>query len=154
MKLKEGDKAPDFTAVSQDGSMINLSQFKGRKVVLYFYPKDDTPGCTAQACNIRDNFSVLQSKGIVVLGVSADEVKKHLKFSDKYKLPFPLLADPERHILEAYGVWGEKKFMGRTFDGIHRTTFLINEKQQIEHIIEKVVTKDHTAQILALWALV
>jgi thioredoxin-dependent peroxiredoxin len=153
MKLEPGSLAPDFNATEQNGTSISLHQFKGQKVVLYFYPKDDTPGCTAQACNIRDNFSMLQAKGIVVLGVSVDDEKKHKKFEAKYKLPFTLVADPEKKIVTSYGVWGEKKFMGKVHMGTHRVSFLINEQGLIEHIIEKVDTKNHTAQILDAWSL-
>jgi peroxiredoxin Q/BCP len=150
--LKIGDKAPAFVANDQNGLPVSLKDFKGKKVVLYFYPKDDTPGCTAQACNLRDNFSALTNKGIVVLGVSVDEVKKHKKFEDKYKLPFTLVADEEKKIVADYGLWGEKKFMGKTYMGTSRVTFLIDEKGKIVHIIEKVDTKNHTEQILAFWS--
>jgi peroxiredoxin Q/BCP len=150
--LKIGDKAPAFVANDQNGLPVSLKDFKGQKVALYFYPKDDTPGCTAQACNLRDNFSALTNKGIVVLGVSVDEVKKHKKFEDKYKLPFTLVADEEKTIVADYGLWGEKKFMGKTYMGTSRVTFLIDEKGKIEHIIEKVDTKNHTEQILAFWS--
>jgi peroxiredoxin Q/BCP len=146
--LKEGDKAPDFEANDQNGNKIKLSDYQGKKVVLYFYPKDNTPGCTAQACNLRDNYSELQSAGYEVIGVSADSEKKHQNFIDKYELPFTLIADTDRKVIEAYGVWGRKKFMGREYDGIHRETFVINEKGVIEQVIEKVKTKDATAQIL------
>ena len=149
--LKIGDKAPEFAANDQNGNPVSLKNYKGKKVALYFYPKDDTPGCTAQACNLRDNFSELTDKGIVVLGVSVDEVKKHKKFEDKYKLPFTLVADEEKTIVADYGLWGEKKFMGKTYMGTSRVTFLIDEKGKIVHIIEKVDTKDHTAQILEFW---
>lgn len=149
--LKIGDKAPDFAAKDQNGNLVSLKSFKGEKVALYFYPKDDTPGCTAQACNLRDNFNELTEKGIVVLGVSVDEVKKHKKFEDKYKLPFTLVADEEKTIVADYGLWGEKKFMGKTYMGTSRVTFLIDEKGKIVHIIEKVDTKNHTAQILEFW---
>lgn len=151
MELKVGDKAPDFKAVDQNGNPVSLKNYKGKKIVLYFYPKDDTPGCTAQACNLRDNFDELTEKGIVVLGVSVDEVKKHKKFEDKYKLPFTLVADEEKTIVADYGLWGEKKFMGKTYMGTSRVTFLIDEKGKIAHIIEKVDTKNHTAQILDFW---
>jgi peroxiredoxin Q/BCP len=151
MKLEIGDKAPDFKSNDQNGNPVSLKDFKGQKIALYFYPKDDTPGCTAQACNLRDNFSELTNKGIVVLGVSVDEVKKHKKFEDKYKLPFTLVADVEKTIVADYGLWGEKKFMGKTYMGTSRVTFLIDEKGKIAHIIEKVDTKNHTAQIMALW---
>jgi peroxiredoxin Q/BCP len=150
--LKIGDKAPAFVANDQNGLPVSLKDFKGQKVALYFYPKDDTPGCTAQACNLRDNFSALTNKGIVVLGVSVDEVKKHKKFEDKYKLPFTLVADEEKTIVADYGLWGEKKFMGKTYMGTSRVTFLIDEKGKIVHIIEKVDTKNHTEQILAFWS--
>lgn len=146
--LKEGEQAPDFKANDQTGQAVQLADFKGKKVVLYFYPKDDTPSCTNQACNLRDNYELLKKKGYVVLGVSADEEKKHAKFTKKYNLPFQLLADPEKKIIHAYDVWGEKHFMGRTFDGIVRTTFVIDEKGRIEKIIKEVVTKNHTSQIL------
>lgn len=147
-RLKEGMKAPAFSGKDQQGKMVKLADFKGKKLVLYFYPKDDTPGCTAEACNLRDNYRLLQKQGYKVIGVSADDEKKHAKFSSKYELPFPLLADTELSIIKAYDVWGNKKFMGREFDGIVRTTFLINEKGIIEEIIKKVDTKNHTDQII------
>lgn len=146
--LKVGDKAPNFDALDQDGNQIKLSDFKGEKVVLYFYPKDSTPGCTAQACNLRDNYQALLKAGYKVLGVSADSAKRHQNFIEKYDLPFPLLVDEDMKIIKDYGVWGPKKFMGKEYDGIHRTTFIIDEKGVIEEIIEKVKTKEHTAQIL------
>jgi peroxiredoxin Q/BCP len=151
-KLKEGDKAPDFKGVDQNGQPVSLSDFKGRKIVLYFYPKDDTPGCTAQACNLRDNYRELQQKGFVVLGVSMDSAQSHKKFEEKYHLPFPLVADPDKKIVEQYGVFGEKKFMGKTFMGTNRTTFLINEKGVIDKIITKPDTKNHTEQVLEAWS--
>lgn len=151
-KLKEGDKAPDFKGVDQNGQPVSLSDFKGRKIVLYFYPKDDTPGCTAQACNLRDNYRELQQKGFVVLGVSTDSAQSHKKFEEKYHLPFPLVADPDKKIVELYGVFGEKKFMGKTFMGTNRTTFLINEKGVIDKIITKPDTKNHTEQVLEAWS--
>ena len=144
-----GDKAPDFTGKDQDGKTIDLKSLRGKKVVLYFYPKDDTPGCTMESCNLRDNYSGLKRKGYEVIGVSADDEKKHKKFIAKYDLPFTLLADTEKEIIKAYDVWGEKKFMGRTFDGIIRTTFIIDEKGKIERIIRDVDNENHTAQILA-----
>ncbi len=147
-QLKEGAKAPNFKARNQEGKEVQLTDFKGKKLIVYFYPKDDTPGCTAQACNIRDNYATLQKKGYEVLGVSADEEKKHTTFSSKYNLPFQLLADVDKKIIEAYDVWGEKKFMGKVFNGIIRTTFLIDEKGFIEKIIRDVKTKEHTEQIL------
>jgi len=149
--LQEGSKAPDFMAQDQNGNAVSLKDFKGKKVALFFYPKDNTPTCTTQACNLRDNFARLKKAGIGVIGVSIDTEKSHKKFEDKFQLPFTLLADPERAILEAYGVWGPKKFMGREFGGTHRTTFLINEKGVIDHIIEKVKSKEHSEQILELW---
>ena len=148
MHLKEGDKAPDFQGIGQNEETISLSDYKGKKLILYFYPKDDTPGCTAEACNLRDNFSVLKKEGFELLGVSPDDPKKHKKFIDKYSLPFPLIADTEKEILNAYGVWGPKKFMGREYDGVHRTTFVIDEAGKIEKIIAKVNTKAHAEQIL------
>lgn len=146
--LKKGDKAPDFKGVDQNGAAISLENFKGKKVVLYFYPKDNTPGCTAEACSLRDNYEVLLDKGYVVLGVSPDGEKSHQKFIANYNLPFPLIADTDKVIANAFGVWGPKKFMGRTYDGIHRTTFIIDEKGLIEEVIEKVDTKNHANQII------
>lgn len=146
--LKPGDKAPQFESRDQDGSPVTLADFKGSKLVIYFYPKDSTPGCTSQACNLRDNYEVLLKNGYKVLGVSADSEKSHKKFIEKHDLPFPLLADTEKEVLKAFGVWGPKKFMGRTFDGIHRTTFLIDENGVISEVIGKVDTKNHTAQII------
>ncbi len=146
--LKSGDKAPAFEALNQKGETIKLSDFKGRKVLLFFYPKASTPGCTAEACNLRDNYQELQSKGYEVIGVSADTEKKQLNFSEKYELPYNLLADTDRKVIEAYGVWGPKKFMGREYDGIHRISFVIDENGVIEEVITKVKTKDHAAQVL------
>ncbi len=147
--LKEGDKAPDINATDENGNPIKLSDYRGKKVILYFYPKDNTPGCTAEACNFRDNYQVLQDKGFAIIGVSADNAKKHKNFIEKFDLPFPLIPDTEREVIEAYGVWGLKKFMGREFDGIHRETFVINEEGNIEKIYLKVKTKEATEQILA-----
>ncbi len=149
--LKIGDAAPEFLSKDQNGNDVRLSDYKGKRVVIYFYPKDDTPGCTAQACNLRDNYSALQAQDIVILGVSGDEEKKHLKFIDKYSLPFTLLADEEKELIQLYGVWGEKKFMGKVYDGIHRTTFLLNEAHTIVGIIEKPKTKDHAREILEIY---
>lgn len=146
--LKAGDKAPSFKTTNQDGKEISLDGLKGKKVVLYFYPKDSTPGCTMQACNLRDNYEALQKANYVVLGVSADTEKLHKRFIEKQSIPFDLLMDEDKTIIQAYGVWGLKKFMGREFDGIHRTTFLIDEEGIIEEVIMKVKTKDHTNQIL------
>ena len=146
--LKPGDKAPEFKGKDENGKEIKLADFKGNKLVIYFYPRDNTPGCTSQACNLRDNYDLLLSKGFKVLGVSADSEKSHQKFIEKNNLPFPLIADTEKEILKAFGVWGPKKFMGKTYDGIHRTTFVIDEKGVIEEVIAKVDTKNHTAQII------
>ncbi len=149
--LKIGDRAPAFTALDQQGKTLNLSDFNGKRVVIYFYPKDDTPGCTTQACNIRDNYSTLQKEGIIILGVSADGEKKHQKFIAKYDLPFSLIADEEKELINLYGVWGEKKFMGKVYDGIHRTTFLLDNQHTIIGVIEKPKTKDHTREILDIF---
>ncbi|MFW5778221.1 MAG: thioredoxin-dependent thiol peroxidase [Bacteroidota bacterium] len=146
--IKAGDKAPDFKGKDQNGNDVSLTDFAGNKLVIYFYPKDNTPGCTSQACNLRDNYDLLLSKGYKVLGVSADSEKSHQKFIEKNSLPFPLIADTEKEIIKAYGVWGPKKFMGKEYDGIHRTTFVIDENGVVEEVIEKVKTKDHTAQII------
>ena len=146
--LKPGDKAPDFQSTDQDGNPVKLSDFKGKKLVLFFYPKASTPGCTAQACNLRDNWEAFQARGYEILGVSADSEKRQQKFRENYKLPFPLLADEEKEVINAFGVWGPKKFMGKVFDGIHRTTFVIDEKGVIEDVFGKVKTKEHATQIL------
>ncbi len=146
--LNEGDTAPDFSASNEKGQTVTLADFKGKKLVLYFYPKDDTPGCTAQACSLRDSYGSFQAKGYEVLGVSPDSVKKHVKFQDKFNLPFALLADEDHAVSEAYGVWGEKKFMGRAYMGIHRTTFVIDEAGKIERIITKVDTGNHSEQVM------
>ncbi|MBK8555409.1 MAG: thioredoxin-dependent thiol peroxidase [Lewinellaceae bacterium] len=146
--LKVGDKAPDFTAVNESGATTSLADYKGKKLVLYFYPKDDTPGCTAESCSLRDGYPQFLAKGYDVLGVSPDSVKKHVKFREKYDLPFSLLADEDHSVALAFGVWGQKKFMGRSYDGIHRTTFVIDENGIIERIIEKVETTKHTEQLL------
>lgn len=147
-KLKEGDQAPGFKGVDQEGNPISLDDFKSHKLVLYFYPKDSTPGCTSQACNLRDNYDYLLENGYKVVGVSADSEKSHKKFIDKHELPFPLIADTEKEIIKAYDVWAPKKFMGKEFMGIIRTTFVIDEDGKIEEIIDKVKTKDHTNQII------
>jgi len=148
MTLKVGDKAPVFKGVDQDGNNISLADYKGKKVVLYFYPKDNTPGCTAQACNLRDNYKALLKAGYIVIGVSTDDEKSHLKFIKKFELPFPLIADTDKSINEQYGVWGEKSMFGKKYMGTIRTTFVIDEKGIISEIIDKVKTEDHTAQIL------
>jgi thioredoxin-dependent peroxiredoxin len=149
IKLKEGDKAPDFTAIDQSGKSISLKDFKGKKLILYFYPKDDTPGCTAEACNLRDNYAVVLKKGFKIVGVSIDDIKSHNKFIDKYSLPFPLIPDIDKKIVNDYGVYGEKTFMGRKHMGIIRTTFIVSEDGIIEKIFTKVDTKNHTEQILS-----
>ena len=148
MHIEIGQKAPAFMGINQKGEEIQLSHFLGRKVVLYFYPKDNTPGCTAQACNLKDNYAQLLAAGYVVLGVSPDSVKSHVKFIEKFNLPFDLLADESHEIAELYGVWVEKSMYGRTYMGIARTTFIINEGGNIEEIIQKVDTKNHSAQLL------
>lgn len=150
--LKVGDAAPAFEALNQDDKLVSSSDLKGQKLILFFYPKDDTPGCTSEACNLRDNFRQFQKMGFNILGVSPDKPAKHRKFIDKYEFQYDLLADTEKEILNAFGVWGEKKFMGRTYDGVHRTTFLINEEWKIMGIIEKVKTKEHAKQIMDLLA--
>ncbi len=149
-ELKVGDQAPKFTAKDQNGNTITLDQFKGQKVVLYFYPKDDTPGCTTEACDFRDHYQGLKAKGIEVLGVSIDDEKSHQKFINKHSLPFTLLADTDKAIVEAYGVWGEKSMYGKKYMGTHRTTFIIDENGTIAHIISKVDSKAPTAQVLDL----
>ena len=149
MALQTGDPAPEILAKDQSGNEVKLSDFKGKKVILYFYPKDDTPGCTAQACNLRDNYDSLLSKGYTVLGFSVDDEKSHQKFIKKFDLPFPLLADTDHTIVEAYGVWVEKSMYGRTYMGTARTTFVIDENGIISEIIQKVDTKNHTDQILS-----
>ncbi len=146
--LKIGDKAPSFEALDQDGNTIKLDDYKGKKLVLFFYPKASTPGCTMEACNLRDNYERFLSQGYDVLGVSADSSKRQANFKNKQELPYPLLADESKAVIEAFGVWGPKKFMGREYDGIHRTTFVIDENGVIEDVIAKVKTKEHTAQIL------
>lgn len=148
-KLKVGDKAPDFQVENQDGKQLKLSDFKGKKLLLYFYPKDNTPGCTAQACNLRDNYDEFLNHGYAILGVSADSAKKHQNFIAKYNLPFDLLVDEDKEIINKYGVWGPKQFMGKKYEGIHRTSFIIDENGIIEDIIEKVKTKSHTEQIIS-----
>ena len=146
--LKVGDKAPDFKGIDQDRKEINLSDYSGKKLVLYFYPKDSTPGCTSEACDLRDNYETFLAKGYDIIGVSADSEKSHQNFIAKYSLPFKLISDKEKIILKAYNAWGEKKMYGKTYEGVLRKTFVISEKGLIENIIEKVDTKKHTAQIL------
>lgn len=151
IQLQEGDKAPEFKSKDQNGKSIDLKDFKGKKVVLYFYPEDDTPTCTVEACNLRDNYALLASEGFVVLGVSPDDEKKHKKFEVKYNLPFTLIADAEKKIIDKYGVWGEKNLYGRKYMGLHRTTFLINEKGIIVKIFRKPKSKIHAEEILKAW---
>jgi peroxiredoxin Q/BCP len=150
-QLKIGDKAPAFAGLDQNGKEIKLIDFKGKKLALYFYPKDNTPGCTTQACNLRDNDELLKQHGIEVVGVSMDSDASHRKFIEKFELPFPLIADVDRKVIELFGVWGPKVFMGKKYDGIHRTTFLINEDQDIVGILDKPNTKDHAKEILGLF---
>ncbi|MCB0661199.1 MAG: thioredoxin-dependent thiol peroxidase [Saprospiraceae bacterium] len=146
--LKEGQKAPDFTGVNEKGEKVSLSDYKGKKLILYFYPKDDTPGCTKEACSLRDDYADLKKAGYEILGVSPDKEAKHQKFIEKYNLPFSLIADTEKEILEAYDVYGTKMFMGKEVVGVRRTTFVIDEKGVIEKIITKVKTKEHGQQIM------
>jgi len=148
-KIEEGEQAPEVSGKDQNGNEISLSKYRGKKVILYFYPKDDTPGCTTQACNLRDHHDDLIAKGLTVIGVSADTEKKHQNFIEKYELPFPLIADTDKEIINAFGVWGEKKFMGRIFDGIHRMSFLVDDAGKIEKAYHKVKAKEHPAEVLA-----
>jgi len=149
LKLKEGDKAPNFAAPTNGGKSVALTDLKGQNVILYFYPKDDTPGCTKEACAFRDQFAAFKQKGAVVLGVSVDPVKSHDRFVEKFKLPFPLLADEDKKIVQAYGVWGQKSFMGRKYLGVHRVTFLIGPDGKIRKIWLKVKPEKHTEEVLA-----
>ena len=149
--IEVGSIIPNVNGLDQLGEMIHLADHKGKKTVIYFYPKDDTPGCTAQACNIRDNYNLLLENNIRIIGVSADSSSSHAKFAKKYDLPFPLIADTDKEIINAFGVWGEKKFMGKTYDGIHRTTFLANELGEIISIITKPKTKEHSEEIIELF---
>ncbi len=146
--LKVGDKSPDFTGLDQNGEEVSLANYKGKKLVLFFYPKDMTPGCTNEVCNLRDNYELLQEKGFEILGVSADSDVRHKKFIEKYDLPFPLIADVDKKIINDFGIWGPKKFMGKEYDGIHRTTFIIDENGVIANLFTKVKTKAHAEQIL------
>ncbi|MGV8814147.1 MAG: thioredoxin-dependent thiol peroxidase [Gelidibacter sp.] len=147
-KLKAGDNAPSFSAKDEQGNTISLSDYKGKKLVIFFYPKASTPTCTTEACNLRDNYEDLKAKGYEILGVSADSAKRQANFKEKYKFPYPLLADEDKEVLKAFDVWGEKKFMGRTFDGIHRVTFVIDENGIIVKVIDNVKAKIHAEQIL------
>ena len=146
--LKAGDKAPDFKSINEKGEEIQLSDFSGSKLILFFYPHDNTPTCTIEACNLRDHYKDLKSQGFELLGVSSDSSRKHSNFIKKFKLPFSLLADTELEVIKAYDVWGPKKFMGREFDGLYRTTFVISEEGIIEKVIQKVISKNHASQIL------
>jgi thioredoxin-dependent peroxiredoxin len=151
--LTESVKAPAFKGKDQDGNTVSLADFKGKKIVLYFYPEDDTPTCTVQACNLRDNFGLLKQNGLTVIGISPDEVKKHKKFEGKYQLPFILVSDPDHKIIDKYGVWGQKQLYGRTYMGLHRTTFLIDEKGIIRKIFLKPRSKQHSEEIIKAWQL-
>lgn len=146
--LKKGDKAPQFSGTDQDGKVHTLADYAGKKLVVFFYPKASTPGCTAEACDLRDNFERFKANNYELLGVSADSQKAQGKFKDKYEFPFPLIADEDKAVINAFGVWGPKKFMGKEYDGIHRTTFVIDENGIIDEVIENVKTKEHAAQIL------
>ncbi|MEK9603037.1 MAG: thioredoxin-dependent thiol peroxidase [Flavobacteriaceae bacterium] len=146
--LQIGDVVPHFTTLDQDENTVSSSDMTGKKSIVFFYPRANTPGCTAEACNLRDNYKALQEKGFQLFGVSADSPKKQKNFADKYNLPFPLLADEDKAVIDAFGVWGPKKFQGKEYDGIHRTTFLIDKNGKVEKVISKVKTKDHAAQIL------
>ncbi len=147
--LKVGDKVPEFSSIDQDGNTINLSDYSGKNLVVFFYPRANTPGCTAEACNLRDNYKELQDAGYELLGVSEDSQKKQANFRNKYEFPFPLLADEDHTVINAFGVWGPKKFMGKEYDGIHRMTFVVDGDGKVSKVIEKVKTKDHAAQLLA-----
>ena len=149
--LQEGDKAPLFKAINQDGNEVTLADYKGKKLVVFFYPEDDTPTCTVQACNLRDNYALLKKNGFEVLGISPDDAKKHKKFEVKYSLPFTLLADPSHTIIDKYGVWGQKKLYGREYMGLHRTTFLIDEKGVIRKIFYRPKNKQHAEEIIKAW---
>jgi peroxiredoxin Q/BCP len=150
--LQPNTPAPSFEGIDQNGQPIRLSDFAGKKLVLFFYPADNTPTCTTESCNLRDNYALLQSKGFAVVGVSPDGPKKHQNFISKYNLPYPLIADTEHTVMQAFGVWGPKKFMGMSFDGVHRTTFVISEMGMIERVFDKVKAKEHAEQILATYA--
>lgn len=146
--LKKGDKVPNFTSKDQDGNSVSLNDYKGKKLVVFFYPKANTPGCTAEACDLRDHYKELQNQGYALLGVSADSEKSQKSFSEKFNFPFPLLADESKTVIDTFGVWGPKKFMGKEYDGIHRMTFIVDENGVVERVIDKVKTKEHAAQIL------
>jgi peroxiredoxin Q/BCP len=146
--IKKGDQAPNFSALDQDGNKHSLGDYKGKKLIIFFYPKANTPGCTAEACDLRDNFARFEAGNYALLGVSADNAKAQSNFKNKYEFPFPLLADEDKSVIQAFGVWGPKKFMGKEYDGIHRTTFVIDENSVIEEVITEVKTKSHASQIL------
>ncbi|MBD0849731.1 thioredoxin-dependent thiol peroxidase [Maribacter arenosus] len=146
--LQVGDKVPDFTAKDEEGNTVKLSDYRGKKLIVFFYPKASTPGCTVEACNLRDNYGELQSQGYELLGVSADSQKRQANFKNKYEFPFPLLADEDHTVINTFGVWGPKKFMGREYDGIHRKSFVIDGEGVVIKVIDKVKTKDHAAQLL------
>lgn len=148
--LSKGTKAPDFTLNNEEGKPVSLKDFRGKKVVVYFYPKDNTPGCTKEACSIRDNYDAMLAKGAVVIGISADSEKSHVNFKSKFGLPFYLLSDPEKKVIQAFGAWGEKTMMGKKYDGILRSTFVIDEKGTITHVFEKVDTARHGEEVLAV----
>ena len=150
--LREGDQAPAFSGIDQQGRKVSLEDYKGKKIVLYFYPQDDTPTCTEQACNLRDNYALLRKKGFIVLGVSPDSEKSHLKFEKKFSLPFTLISDPDHQIIDRYGVWGEKQLFGRNYMGLLRTTFLIDEQGIITHIFLKPRSRQHTQEIIRAWS--
>lgn len=150
--LSAGKKAPTFTGTDQNDKEISLKDFSGKKLIIYFYPRDNTPTCTVQACNLRDNYAVLKKAGFEIIGISTDPAKKHKKFETKYSLPFTMIADEDHKIADKFGVWGEKKFMGLVFDGIHRTTFLIDEKGLIRAVILKPKTRDHASEIMRTWS--
>jgi peroxiredoxin Q/BCP len=150
-KLNIGSTLPAFSGMDQNGAELNADSFKGKRLVIYFYPKDNTPGCTAQACSLRDDYSLLLEQNIAVVGVSADSAASHKKFIDKFNLPFPLIADTEKVLLNLFGVWGEKKFMGKTYDGIHRTTFLFDESSTLISVIDKPNTKNHASEVLGIY---
>ncbi len=149
--LTEGTKAPAFKGLDQDGKPVSLAQYKGKKLVIYFYPKDNTPTCTVQACNLRDNFAALKKEGIALIGVSPDNAVSHKKFQEKFELPFTMIADPEHTVINAFGVWGPKQLYGKEYMGVHRTTFLIDEKGMIRKVFEKPKSKEHAEEILAAW---
>jgi peroxiredoxin Q/BCP len=152
MPQPAGSLAPEFSLLDQNGKAISLSDFRGKSVVLYFYPKDDTPGCTKEACNFRDNYQDYEQAGVVILGVSPDSVKSHTRFSSKFQLPFTLLADEDHQVCELYGVWGKKKYMGREYDGVYRTTFLIDAEGRIKKVFENVKPEEHSQEVLAALA--